>query len=61
MSNFKLNSRYDVSLTPEGQFQPNSNNQVLLNKLGIADLHEMENIELDLLDKLTDVVVHSIA
>ncbi len=29
--------RYDTSGTPEGQFQPGSDNNVLLNKLGIKD------------------------
>jgi cell filamentation protein len=41
--------RYDTSGNPEGQYQPGSNNRVLLNKLGITDPQEMENIEFDYL------------
>ena len=41
--------RYDTSGNPEGQYQPGSNNQVLLNKPGITDPLEMENIEFDYL------------
>jgi cell filamentation protein len=53
-------NRYETSRTAEGQFQPDSNNQVLLNKLGIVDPQEMENVELNLLDQLTDVVIESV-
>ena len=41
--------RYDTSGNPEGQYQPGSNNQVLLNKLGITDSQEMEDTEFDYL------------
>lgn len=41
--------RYDTSGNPEGQYQPGSDHQVLLNKLGITDPQEMENIEFDYL------------
>ena len=39
--------RYDTSGTPEGQFQPGSDNNVLLNKLGIKDSQEMEDLKFD--------------
>ncbi len=53
-------NRYDTFQSPEGQFQPDSNNQVLFNKLGIIDLQEMENVELNLLDQLTDAVIEDV-
>ena len=39
--------RYDTSGSPEGQFQPGSEDRVLLNKLGIQDPQEMEGLEFD--------------
>lgn len=53
-------NRYDTAHSIEGQFQPDSNHQVLLNKLGICDADEMESIELDLLDQLTNNVIDNI-
>ena len=44
-------SRYDVD-TAETRYQPRSNDQVLVNKLGIIDVGEMEDIEANLLMKL---------
>lgn len=44
-------SRYDVE-SEEGQFEPNSNDLVLKNKLNIVDPVEMDEIEGDLLVKL---------
>lgn len=55
-----MTNRYDISQSPEAQFQPDSNNQVLLNKLGIIDPQEMENVELSLLDQLIGVVIDSV-
>ena len=43
--------RYDTSGNPEAQYQPDSDNKVLLNKLGISDPHEMEGTEFDCLVK----------
>jgi cell filamentation protein len=43
--------RYDTSGNPEAQHQPGSDNQVLLNKLGITDPQEMEDTEFDSLVK----------
>ena len=55
-----MSHRYDTSQSPEAQFQPDSNNRVLLNKLDIIDPQEMENIELSLLDQLTAVVIENV-
>lgn len=44
-------SRYRVSGS-EGQYEKNSDEQVLANKLGIADSGEMDEAELVLLEKL---------
>ena len=41
--------RYDTTGNPEGQYEPGSQELVLLNKLGITDLQEIENIEFDYL------------
>lgn len=42
-------NRYDTSDNPEGQYQPGSDETVLLNQLGITNVDDMENIEYDLL------------
>lgn len=47
-----MKDRYDTTGTTEGQYQPGSNNEVLLNKLGITAPEEMDEIELGLLDDL---------
>lgn len=52
-----MTNRYDSTGNPEGQYQPDSNDTVLLNKLGITDAQEMDDIELDLLDQLYDAVL----
>ena len=52
--------RYDTSSSLEGQFQPGSNGKVLLNKLGITDPAEMDEIELDLLEQLGDAVLDEV-
>lgn len=53
-------NRYETSST-ESQFQPGSNDQVLLNKLGIADPEEMDDVELELLSQLTEVVLREVS
>lgn len=55
-----MSNRYDTNGRPEGEFQPGSNGRVLINKLGISDVEEMDNIELDLLDKLYEAVTYEI-
>lgn len=47
-----MSDRYDISGSPQGQFQPGSNDHVLLNKLGITDPAGMDDTELSLLDEL---------
>ena len=48
--------RYETAGNVEGQFQPGSNGKVLLNKLGITDAVEMDDIELDLLEQLYEAI-----
>jgi len=55
-----MNDKYDTSQHSEGQFQPGSNDEVLLNKLGITDSEEMNEIELALLDDLTRILLDEI-
>lgn len=52
-----MTDRYDTTGSPEGQYQPGSDNRVLINKLGIVDPDEMDEIELDLLSQLTESVL----
>lgn len=56
-----MSNRYDTSKSAEGQFQPGSNDEVLLNELGITDSTEMNDIELDLLVQLTEAVLDDIS
>jgi len=51
-----MKGRYNTNGNSEGEFQSGSNDQVLVNKLNITDVKEMDNLELDLLDKLYDAV-----
>mgnify|MGYP000390815902 CR=1 FL=1 len=44
-------SRYTVAGS-EGQYEKNSGERVLANKLGIADANEMDSVELVLLEQL---------
>lgn len=53
--------RYDASDKAEGRYQPGSDNRVLVNKLGITDPSEMDDVELELLDQLTDAVIGEVA
>ena len=55
-----MSNRYDTTGNPEGQYQPGSNNQVLLNKLGITNPDEMDDVELELLKQLTTSVLAEI-
>ncbi len=52
--------RYDTSLNLEAQYQSGSNNQVLVNKLGIINIADMNQVELDLLAKLYDDVLDTV-
>ncbi|KAB7627602.1 Fic/DOC family protein [Alkalilimnicola sp. S0819] len=53
-------NRYSVPGS-EGQFQPGSNEQVLANKLGLTDPAEMDEAELQLLLKLHEHVLQTVA
>lgn len=48
--------RYDTTGNAEAQFEPDSNDRVLRNKLGIQDPGEMDDIELDLLVQLYEII-----
>lgn len=55
-----MNDKYDTTDNVEAQFEPGSNDQVLSNKLGITDAQDMDDVELDLLDRLHDNVLGSV-
>lgn len=52
--------RYDTSGNIEAQYQPGSDDQVLLNKLGIVDVEEMDQAELDALILFQDALLEEI-
>ena len=52
---------YDTTGNPEGRYQPGSDDQVLLNKLGITNPAEMDDIELDLLDQLSEAILDEVS
>jgi cell filamentation protein, protein adenylyltransferase len=52
-------TRYSTHGT-EGQYQPGSNETVLLNMRGITDAGEMDDTELELLDQLYDKVLDEV-
>jgi len=54
----KKKGRYDVSASVEAQFEPGSNDEVLRNKLGIADSKEMDRVEAEALIIATDALFH---
>jgi len=56
----EVTDRYDTTDNSEGQFQPDSNEKVLLNKLGITKSAEMDDVELDLLEQLTEMILGEI-
>ena len=55
-----MTSRYDASETMEGRHQPGSDNLVLVNKLGITDPQEMDDVELALLEQLTFAIIDEV-
>ena len=56
-----MNGRYDSTGNVEAQFEPGSDDRVLANKIGVSDVDEMDDIELDLLKRLYDAVLGSVA
>ena len=55
-----MTDRYDSSESAEGQYQPGSGGLVLVNRLGITDLQEINDLELALLEQLYDVVMSEV-
>ena len=55
-----MTGRYDTAGKLEAQFEPGSNGGVLANKLGMTDLEEMADIELDLLNRLHEDTLGSV-
>ena len=55
-----MSDKYDTSQSPEGQYQPGSIDKVLLNKLGITDSVDMDEVELGLLDQLAVALLDEI-
>ena len=49
--------RYDASDLPEGQFEPESSNQVLKNQLGITSKQKMDDAEASALETTLDILV----
>ena len=55
-----MTNRYGTTNNIEAQFEPGSYGRVLANKLGISDPAEMDDIELDLLNRLHEGVIDSV-
>ena len=55
-----MSNQYDASGSAEGRYQPGSGGLVLVNKLGITDLQEMNDLELDLLQQLYSAVLSEV-
>lgn len=53
--------RYNTTGNPEGEFQPGSDDQVLINRLGITDVEEMEEAEFDALVEFQIVLFDELA
>ncbi len=56
-----MNDRYDTTGNIEAQFESGSCGRVLANKLGISDPLEMNEVELDLLNRLYAEAFNSVA
>lgn len=52
-----MTDRYDVSGLTEAQFEPDSNDEVLRNKLGITGVEEMDQAEAEALAISTDALI----
>ena len=55
-----MSEKYDTTGNLEAQFEPVSENRVLVNKLGISKAEEMDDVELILLNQLRKKVFSSI-
>jgi len=56
-----MNGKYNTAGNIEARYEPGSNDRVLANKLGVSSVAEMDDIELDLLDRLYGDVIGSVA
>lgn len=55
-----MNKRYTTGADNKSQYQPNSKNTVLVNKLGIISKEEIDNAELSLLNMLYEEVLTTV-
>ena len=55
-----MTDRYDTNANSEAQYQSGSHDTVLLNKLGITDIKDINAVELELLEKLYEVVLSEV-
>ncbi len=55
-----MKDRYDTTGNPEAQFEPDSNDRVLVNRLGISNVEEIEDIELNLLNQLREDLIQEL-
>ena len=55
-----MSDRYDTTGNVEAQFEPDSGDRVLANKLGISNAEDMDDVELDLLKNLYEDVLGSV-
>lgn len=55
-----MTGKYDTKGNVEAQFEPGSDELVLVNRLGVSNAEEMDDFELDLLKRLYDVVLGSV-
>ena len=51
--------RFNVSGLPEAEFEPDSNDQVLKNRLGIISKQDMDAVEARALEQAMDVLVRT--
>ena len=54
-----MDNRYDTLENSEGLYQPGSDNTVLLNKQGITNVDDMDNVEFDLLVKTQELIFNT--
>lgn len=55
-----MKDRYDTTGNPEAQFELNSDDRVLVNKLGISNQEEIDDIEVNLLNRLREGLLHEV-
>ena len=55
-----MTNRYDTSANPEGQYQPGSDDRVLVNLLGITSVEDMDDAELGRLANMQAALLNEI-